>query len=280
MTARVVGVLPLIAAWFSCGQARAQQPELVLSPDLSRPTAIFGVQFYPEGSITVLGGNGSRVDRWTVGPSEDFSDFGSGYTEVRAAERIDATASADSYLVTASPLQMFVWDLKRRKRIREITTESLDGFPLTCHPSKLCAWEEGSPESRNIRMQNILDDATLRRLSLDSDVAMALAITADASLIAAAVNRPVVRLWSAADGRERKAFPLESGATSGEAPRAVGVPTKSMVLRDESSASVLRFSPDGKSLAAANDTAIHVFTVQDGGTASPARFWSCSRPGV
>jgi WD40 repeat protein/uncharacterized caspase-like protein len=268
MTARAFASLVAAVMVSGIAQTPAPKPDLVLTPGAGgRVNTIFSIGFFPADALTILGGSGNRVESWTIGPGEEFRDFGGNYTDVRAAERIDRASADDAYLVTSSPLQMFVWDLRRQKRISEIKTRSLDGFPLSCHSSQICAWEEADSDTRAIRLQPILNNAPARQLSISSDVALSLAISRDGSRIAAAVNRPVVRLWSVADGTERTALALEADAAAALVPPEPGTPVKTMFMRSAAASSVIRFSPDGKSLAAANDSAIHVFPL----TGGPAR---------
>ena len=167
-------------------------------------------------------------------------------------------------MVTASPLQAFVWDLDRQKRIREIKTASLDGFPLACRAGGRCAWEEPGGDLRQIRLRDVLNDATLRDISLGSDTALQLQFAPSAELIAAGVNRAAVRLWSPGDGRERKPF-TRMLVNSSRRRRYNGLkPRMSLLLRDASAPSTLCFSSDNRFLAVANDAAIHVFAVQTG----------------
>jgi hypothetical protein len=194
VTIRVAISIAFVAA--CSGAVLAQTPTLTLTRDASRPSAIFNVEFSPGDSLTVWGRSGNRVDRWTVGPREDFSDFGGNFTDVRAAERFTGKDAGDSYLITASPLQALIWDLKRQKHIREIKTASLDGFPIVCRAGGLCAWEEAGVDSRRLRLRDVLNEGTPLDLSLDSDAALQLQFAPNAELIAADVNRAAVRLWS------------------------------------------------------------------------------------
>src|SRR5689334_15924919 len=116
----LVFCLLLLAA----GQALVSPPQLVIKPSPStsstQGTLLHRIHFSAEGALVVLGSQGNRTKVWTIGLSEEASEFGGNYLSVRAAQWLGDL----EYLVTSAPQQMFVWDLKRRRKLKEVGTSN------------------------------------------------------------------------------------------------------------------------------------------------------------
>src|SRR6266705_489413 len=114
-------------------QPSASFPELVIKNNgLSKTDTsnlIHRVNFDSRGSIVVIGSQSNRSQVWTIGPEQSSAAFSGNYMPIRAAQWI----SNREYLVTSSPQQMIIWDVKRGRRSKEIKTATIDGFPLACH---------------------------------------------------------------------------------------------------------------------------------------------------
>ena len=249
---------------FAGGQVPVSPPKLVIQPGAASTANAQGallhrIHFNAAGALVVLGNQGNRTKVWTIGLDEEAADFGGNYLAVRAAQWL----GDQEYLVISASQQIFLWDLKRRNRLREISTSTIDGFPLACHTGGLCAWEESAAQGRALRTQNLTSQSNGREFSLGNDMALALDISPDGRHLAAAVNRAVVRIWSLGNGQELPFRQLQARADSNAASSLTALQTiipKSFLLPTPGMPTAVRFDPDGKLLAVANENAIHVFS--------------------
>ncbi len=246
---------------FAGGQTPISSPQLVIRPGATatdtQGALLHRIHFNAAGSLVVLGSQGNRTKVWTIGLDEEVTDFGGNLLAVHTAYWLGDL----EYLVTSAPQQVFIWDLKRRSRLREIRTSNIDGFPLACHSGGLCAWEEFPASGRVVRVQSLTNQSSGKEAPLGNDVAVDLDISPDGRYLAAAVNRAVVRVWSLSDLQEMPARHLqvvvEGGGASGLADLSIIIPK--LFLPAPGMPTAVRFSPDSKLLAVANENAIHVF---------------------
>jgi WD40 repeat protein/uncharacterized caspase-like protein len=256
---------------FAEGQTLVSSPQLVIRSGATvtddRGTVLHRIHFNATGALVVLGSQGDRTKVWTIDQKEETAEFGGNHLlTVRAAQWL----SDLGYLVASAPPQMSIWDLKRWRKLREINISTIDSFPLTCHSNGLCAWEESVTSGRVLRVQSLTNQSSGRELPLGNDVALDLDISPDGQHLAAAVNRAVVRIWSLGNGQERTAWQLQAGAKGNVAASSLTdvhtiIPTipKLFVPYEPGMSTAVRFSPNGKLLAVANENAIHVFSLND-----------------
>ena len=112
------------------------------------------------------------------------------------------------------------------------------------------------------RSVNVNDGKERFNLPIGDDAALSIDISPDAKILAVAVNEPNIRLWSLADGKEFPSLPMEAtpdGSLLGAPPSLEGIVPRMFVFPRAGMATALKFSPDGRKLAAANETALHVW---------------------
>jgi WD40 repeat protein len=219
---------------------------------------IGNVQFTSFGALRVFGAASNTARVWDIGPIEQETVLPGNFLSIQAA----AASPQGAYLATFSAQQLIWWDLDPLPIARELTTKTISGWPLSCLPDGRCAWEETDQDGNWLAVGDVRHTTQLRRFSLRTESAMALALSPDGSLLAVGTNLPHVRVWSLADGRERPPLDLESGAQAmlgsmGNYVRRLA--SRKLILPHPDMPTALAFSPDGKLLAAANDHALHIW---------------------
>ena len=218
---------------------------------------IHDVRFGPNGSITFLASQGNRVDFRTIGEEESYRNFIGGSLEVRAASWLPEK----NIIVSSGAQQIVVYETKQQKTLRTISISSIDGLPLVCQSTGLCAWEE-TPEGGNvITVENIVTGEQPRRLAIGQDRVLALDISSDGRNLVAAVNRPILRLWSLDSGAEKEPLPLEvpPGAASFMDVSRPWTLEPRLLLPTSGMATTVLFDHSSQLLAAGNEFAIHIF---------------------
>lgn len=207
---------------------------------------VYQTIFNPDGSLVITGGQGPATRVWSLGNDEQALSVQGMALDVRAA----AWIKNRTLLVTSSPMQISVWNTAHRHALLQMATKDIDGWPISCHESGVCAWVEGN----NINIKNLLTDEPVQVFSIGHDSAIGLDISADGKYLAAAVNRPIVRVWSLVKKTELTPLQLDLPksvnstspyfATSWQHAPKLYVPSIGM-------ASALHFSAEGHRLAAA-----------------------------
>jgi WD40 repeat protein/uncharacterized caspase-like protein len=218
---------------------------------------IHDVQFDANGSITFLGSQGNRVDFRTIGREESYQTFSGGSLDVRAASWLPER----NIIVASGGQQIIVYDTRQQKILRTISIFSIDGLPLVCKSSGLCAWEEMPQGGNVITVQNVLTEGPPRRLAIGQDRVLALEISSDGGDLVAAVNRPVLRLWSLDSGTEKAPLQLEIPP---DTPPFMDVSRpwtleSRLLMPMPGMATMLHFDDSSKLLAAGNEFAIYIF---------------------
>jgi WD40 repeat protein len=230
---------------------------------------VYQTAFSLDGSLVITGGQGPTTRVWSLGNDEQTLSLPGMALDVRAASWIKNR----SLLVTSVPMQITVWDPVRRHVLRQITTKDVDGWPISCHESGVCAWAEGN----SVNVKNLLTDVPVQTISIDQDSVIGIDISADGKYLAVAVNRPIVRIWSLLTLKELTPFQLELPkslvstspyfAQSWQHALKLYVPSIGM-------ASALNFSAEGHRLAAANEVGIHVWNLDQPGPPQMLRGYS------
>lgn len=240
---------------------RAENPfQLILDKESSDSTVsnrIHYITFDSDGSLTVLGSQGNRLEKWELASRSKTRGVAVAYTDVKSACWIGGAGAA----VVTSPMQIAVWDLEQARLVNETKTQDVDGWPLACSPSGLCAWETMEGSDAFIVVQNLVTPGSPLRLKVGPDRCLALDITPDGKFLAAAVNRPEIRLWALDKGEELPALELRCDHPGGLSPHMVelGQYFQKLIVFQSGMATTVKFSPDGKMLAAGNDVAIHLW---------------------
>lgn len=219
-----------------------------------RSDLVYQTVFNPDGSLVITGGQGPTTRVWTLGNGEQTVSMQGMALDVRGATWIKIR----TLLVTAAPMLISVWETERRHARLQLPTKDIDGWPIACHESGVCAWTEGS----NINVKNLLTDDPIQVFPIDQDIAIGLDISADGKYLAAAVNRPIVRVWSLEQKTELTPLQLElPKSVSSTSPYFAQSwqHTPKLYLPSIGIASALHFSGRGHQLAAANEVAIHLW---------------------
>jgi WD40 repeat protein len=219
------------------------------SPDSNR---VHDVEFAGDGSITVIGSQGQRLEVWNIGSGDLTRAFKAALLDVKSARWVGASHKA----LISSPLQVAIWDTDKVEPISEVQTSSIDGWPIVALPSGLCVWEDFEGNNSFITVQNLLKPEERVRLKLGEDRAIALDISFDGKYLAVAVNHPRIRLWSLENHGELPALPLQRASAGGPV-----IPMNKMVAMEPGAATTVRFSPDGRLLATGNESAIQIWKV-------------------
>jgi WD40 repeat protein/uncharacterized caspase-like protein len=226
------------------------------SPDSNR---IHDVQFGAEGSISVIGSQGQRIEVWNIGSGEENHAFKAALLDVKSARWVGSSHT----MLISSPLQVSVWDTDKVEPVSEVQSSSVDGWPIAAMPTGLCAWEDVEGDTSFITVQNLLKPQKRLRLKLGEVRVVALDISPDGKKLAVAVNQPRIRVWDLENGDELPSLPLQHGP--GEV---LVIPVDKMIATQPGAATTVQFSPDGRLLAAANELAIHVWKTQGQDTPS------------
>ena len=257
---RVSPLLVVLLATFSLGQTtEAQRPQLVITP-LTESSAfpssdqgmVHDVQFTSDSTLRILATVSGQTGLWQLGDNQDTIIFPSNMLPHQTA------VLTSKIVVATSPLQVERYDILRQSPLGALPVDGIDAWPLACHPSGLCVWQSG----KSIRVVNVNDGKERFNLPIGDDAALSIDISPDAKILAVAVNEPNIRLWSLADGKEFPSLPMEAtpdGSLLGAPPSLEGIVPRMFVFPRAGMATALKFSPDGRKLAAANETALHVW---------------------
>jgi WD40 repeat protein len=219
--------------------------------------AIVNVQFQ-DNSLSVLQVLGSRTFTWQIGPDEQRQG---GPGSIMRTEEARLLSNDD--LVISGPMQVIVGDMTTRRVMRQLQTSSIFGWPLRCNDHGFCVWDE-SREGRNyIKVVDVVHETLDREFDLGTDGVVDLDINGEGTMVAAVVNRAVVRMWSVKDEKELSALPLETRPSERFTPWAVWMPRGKMMMFDAGMGSVVRFAPDGKRLAVGNDGGVYVWEIKE-----------------
>jgi WD40 repeat protein len=221
---------------------------------------VYQTVFSPDGSLVITGGQGPTTRVWSVGNNEQTVSLQGMALDVRAA----AWIKNRTLLVTSAPMRISVWDVAHRHVLQQIETKDIDGWPISCHESGVCAWSEGN----SINVKNLLRDEPVQTFSIGQDSVIGLDISADGKYLAVAVNRPIVRVWSLATQTELTPLQLElPKSVNSTSPYFVQSWQHALKLYVPSigMASALHFSTEGHRLAAANEVAIHLWNLDQPG---------------
>jgi hypothetical protein len=247
----------LLPAAFS--QRGGSNAELVVDPGANGAgkTRIHALEFTDQSTLRAIVTDGRDTSIARIGGDEDSVHFLAGILPHTAVSVVGDT------LVGLAPLQVEVFDVKRERRISTLKVDSVDAWPLTCANNGLCAWQSGEA----IHVEPVSGRGSSRNFFVGQDAVLSLDISPDGKLLAAGINQARVRLWNLADGQELPALPMESTtARSGlAAPFSLqGISPRLLVLSRPGMATVVRFSPDGSLLAAANETGVHLWHASSG----------------
>ncbi len=213
---------------------------------------VHSVEFTGDATVRALVTGGSQTAVWQIGEDENAVTFQANLLAHTAAHLAGQT------LVAASPLQLEVYDIERQVETKAIHVDGIDGWPLAFIRTGLCAWLHGN----SVLVMNVSGGSESRSFDLGNDTAISMDISPDGKVLAVAVNRPMIRLWSLASGTEQTALPLEStgdGTLLGASPSLEGIVPRSFVIPSPGMATAVIFSKDGTELAAGNETAIHIW---------------------
>jgi WD40 repeat protein len=131
--------------------------------------------FSPEGALVVTGGQGAMTRVWTLGNEEQTLSFRGMALNVRAATWIKKR----TLLVTSAPMQLTLWDVARGHMLRQLQTKDIDGWPMACHESGVCAWTDAN----NINVKNLLTDGSVHTFSIGNDSAIGIDVAKTAKLV-------------------------------------------------------------------------------------------------
>jgi WD40 repeat protein len=242
---------------FAAVFAQSAGVELVLEkPQGDQNSAIHAVSFTDQSTLRVVLTHGRDTEIVGIGGQDNAVRF------TASMLSHNAVALAGDMLVGLAPLQAEIFDLKRQKQVGALKVDGIDAWPLSCE-SAICAWQSGG----NIHVEPILGRGQKYEWAVGEAAVLSLHISPDARIVAAGLNEPRVRLWSLRDGSEFPSLPLEATPDSSilGAPVSVqDIVPRSFVFPRPGMATVVRFSPDGTLLAAANETAIHVWNARTG----------------
>ena len=178
------------------------------------------------------------------------------------------TVAGRQAIVAALPLQISVYDRGSRQLRQSFQDLSLAGWPLACDTHSTCAWE-GTPQNNANRLiiRDVLNkDGVQRELGLGSDEAIGLSLAGP--VLAAALNRSVVRIWSVDSGRELPAMELKThvagtGLSVAFDPVVQSLLSRKLFVPTSGMVTALVASADGAYLAAANDSELRVCNTRD-----------------
>jgi uncharacterized caspase-like protein len=209
------------------------------------------IEFGADDVLRATGALGSTARVWNLGPLDDRIVLPGSILNVTSSTWV----KSGEMLAIASPLQLIIWDVQRQTKVREETI-SADGWPLACSPSGHCAWEG----TGSITIENAILGTERASLPCGTDRVLALAFSPDAKLLAAAVNRGVVRLWSLPSKKELPELRL-SGAGDGVASVPPWMNGRKLFVPGQGEATALAFDASGSRLAASNDAGIQLWAV-------------------
>lgn len=215
------------------------------------------LQFTESGALRVFGAVRNAARIWDIGPIEVEQSLPGAMLSV-----VSSTAGSNgSYLTVFSAQQLIWWDLEPLPVPHEVSTQSINGWPLSCHPDGRCAWEESGKDGNWIAVADVRHGGAAQRLPLQSETAVAIAFNPDGSALAVATNQPHVRVWSLPKGIERAPLVLEPAAPGQSLAGTYlqRLATRKLMIVHPDMATAVQFSPNGKLLAAGNANAMHLW---------------------
>jgi WD40 repeat protein len=219
--------------------------------------AIAGIKF-GEDSLSVIQVLGSRTFTWKIGPDEERTGGPLSLMQTQEAQLL-----SNHDLVTSAPMQVTVGDMTTRRVLRQFQISNIFGWPLRCNDSGLCAWDELREGKNYIKVVDVIHSTVDREFDIGTDAVVDLDIDRDGTVVAAAVNRPTVRMWSIKDGKELSGLPLETPNLTRPMPWTIWLPRGKMMMSGAGMGSVVRFAADGKKLAVGNDNGVYVWEIND-----------------
>jgi WD40 repeat protein len=249
----------LLISVSSFAQGRSSQSvELVVDQGANsdEERKIQSVDFKDDSTLRVLFSHGRDTTVLQIGGDENSATFGAPMLAHNAA------SLAGNTLVALAPLQAEIFDLRRQRAIKTLKVDGIDAWPLVCEEKGLCAWQSGE----KLHVEPFGEGGRSFDFQVGQSAVLSLGISPDRQFLAAGLNEARVRVWRLRDGQELPALPMEAtsdGSLVG-APVSVGdVVPRSFVFPRPGMATVVRFSPDGLILAAANETGVHLWTVKN-----------------
>jgi hypothetical protein len=245
--------------------AESEKPQLVVlnkntnKHGGSEETFVHDVRF-SASSITILVSQGSRAQIWTLGAETDLESLGASYFGIQSGKLIGDKRTA----ILSAPLQLSIVNTRTGRR-DQIETKTIEGWFLAALTNGICALSERDANQSRIEIRKLLTpSAGKRSIKLDSDESVLdIDFSPDATRLAVAVNRSKIHLYSLTERMAKESLAMTH---SQAAPTPLLNTMKQLnqlrprfLIEQLGMANVIKFSPDGKKLAAANETAIHVW---------------------
>jgi hypothetical protein len=251
-------IFTLLLALLAVGLAQNStfRYDLVIDPgqDADIETKIHALEFTDRSTLRAVVTHGKDTSVSQIGGEEDSVHF--------MADILPHTAVsvAGDILVGLAPLQAEIFTITRQRQVNTIKVDGIDAWPLSCQRSGICAWQDGG----QLHVEPVIGQGHRQDFPVGQNAVLSLDISPDGKLLAAGVNDARVRLWNIEDGRELPAFSMEAtpdGSLLGAPVSLQGVLPRSFIVPRPGMATVVRFSPDGAVLAAANETGIHLWNL-------------------
>lgn len=219
-------------------------------------TRIHSVDFKDDSSLQVLFTHGSDTTVLQIGGEENSVKFRASRLGIGG----NAASLAGNTVVVLASSQAEVIDMRRQRVVKTLKVDGSGGWPLTCEATGLCAWQSGD----KIHVEPLGGVGKRFNSPIGQSAVLSLDISPDGKFLVAGLNEPSIRVWRLSDGRELSALPMDATRDSSllGAPLSVrDVVPKNFVFPRPGMATVVRFSPDGSVLAAANETGVHLWRV-------------------
>lgn len=243
------------------------RPALVLLDDktskyIPPKTVVYHATFGRGDSLGVICSQGNRTEIWKFGSVAEFSSLTATIGNICEAQALDD----DESVLVSCPLQVSVANLQRGAK-QEMSTMDVVGWPFVAHPEGLCVWSE--PNGNNVRVKIMNVRTSFKRtISLSANQAvMNFDISPDAKKLAIALNTNLLAVYNiSANDHESFFLPLMLPDPLPRFPNSMAKLNElhpRFTFESFGAPNIVKFSSDGKRVAAANELAIHVWDFAD-----------------